>query len=148
MAIYTPPTAFGANAVINSTIGGNNLFQNFDILRLSGENGLIMYDGSNAVNEIVLDQIRVVTWNSRTGNTANNYFLQLSSNDTQFAKSISITNSAFPAFPTSGFGGSLINGNWKVRFNNVSFGGIAMTQESQIGLTPANKGVRATILYA
>lgn len=148
MAIYTPPTAFGRNDVVNGTIGANNLFQNFDILRLSGENGLIMFDGANKVDNIQLDQFRVVTWNSRNGNTANNYFLQLSSNDTAFAKSISITNSSFPAFPTTGFGGSLINGNWKVRFNNVSFGGAAMSQESQIGLTPTNKGARATILYA
>lgn len=142
MAINSPPPIFGLANQVFGNIGPNNLFTSFDILRLSGADGLVSFNQSNAINNIILDRMRITTFASRIGNTNLNYFLYLSSNDTQFKKSITIQNSAFPAWPTVGYAGSMIKGNWLVNVKNLTIGGVAVTNDGQIGLTATgSKGV-------
>lgn len=149
MAINPVPAIFGINNQINGTIGPNNLFTSFDILRLSGADGLVSFNQSNAINNIILDQMRITTFASRKGNTNLNYFLYLSSNNTQFKKSITIQNSAFPAWPTVGYAGSMIRGNWLVNVKNLTIGGVAVTNDDQIGLTAVgSRGVGVATSYS
>lgn len=141
LVLQTPlAAAFGTKDSIFGTFGSNNLLTSFDIVRLSGSTALIKCEGINAVDHLHLNELRIVSFGARSGGGNQNLFLDLSSQDTQFPKSLEISNSQLPSFPL-GFNGSIISGNWIVSFVNVSIGGIPLVDDSQIGFLNSGSSV-------
>lgn len=145
MVIQSPPKAFGYQASVHGTIGKNNKFLSFNILRLSGEQSFVLYAGANAVGELIFDNLKVQTFLKRPTSTPENFFLHFSNSDIWFEKALTFRNTAFPAFP-SDFGGSVIKGSWNVKFERVTLAGVPLIHDKQIGLH--TKGDKVTTSYS
>ncbi|KAL8277417.1 hypothetical protein RQP46_010139 [Phenoliferia psychrophenolica] len=135
-------------APYTSTVGniGLNTFTSLDILRISGEDGLVTGTGlpGIALGGIILDQIRVVTPLPRIGSAPGNRLLSLTPTiNTTKVKTIIIQNSAFPA----GFNGSVIAGpGWAVTFRNVSLVGVPVVSDRTAEIV-GSVGTGSTITY-
>lgn len=121
--------------------GPNNVFKDLDILRTSGEGGLIFYDGTSAIENIILDNIRVGTLAARPKSDVANRLLHLGSPNDSSPKSLTIRNSSFP----SNFNGTLIGAGWSITFTNVTIGGDKLVGDQQIGLTEIGAG--SSVVY-
>lgn len=148
MVIQSPPKAFGYQDSVHGTIGQNNKFLSFNILRLSGEQSFILYAGANAVEELIFDNLKVQTFHPRPTSSPENYFLHFSNSDIWFEKALTFRNTAFPAFPAFpvDFGGSVIQGSWKVKFEGVTVAGVPLLHDRQIRLH--TKGDQVTTSYS
>lgn len=119
-----------------SAIGAGNLLTSLDLLRLSGEKGLITTSPTflrSSIGGITLDDLRVVTAAVRSGSELPNALLFLNgATESAVVKNIALRNMVLQ----SGFSGTTAGGaGWRFSLSNVTVGGVPLREETyKIGI--------------